>query len=319
MASVRIPNLPVEYFNGGFLKIIGHAAENCNNHLDGTLTIANDDDQGTNAVEADVLSAIKSSRAPVPEVEENYYVGRIPNLMPNVPSITYINCMVWNLQGTRSKNKIAVLKEVVKTYKTTILALVETHMGGDHAENIRKIIGYVGDSRVDEVGFSGGICVRHLPALQSNHCPLMIAPNGFAPLNSVQKLFRFQAAWMTHELFSTFIAEKWPTIGPFPSRVEDLSKSLQDWNENVFGNIFHQKKSLLARIEGCRKKLPVFREKRLIALEATLRKELDEVLEREELYWYQKSRVEFIIDGDRNTSYFHISTLVGRWQNKISS
>ncbi|XP_074306361.1 uncharacterized protein LOC141641605 [Silene latifolia] len=81
---------------------------------------------------------------------------RIPNLMPNVPPIT---CMVWNVQGTRNKNKIAALKEVVKTYRPTILALVETHMSGDHAENIRKIIGYEGHSRIDAVGFSGGIWV----------------------------------------------------------------------------------------------------------------------------------------------------------------
>ncbi|XP_074293271.1 uncharacterized protein LOC141620249 [Silene latifolia] len=51
------------------------------------------------------------------------------------------------------------MKELVKTYKPTIPALVETHMGGDHAENIQKIIGYEGHSRIDAVGFSGGIWV----------------------------------------------------------------------------------------------------------------------------------------------------------------
>ncbi|XP_074315106.1 uncharacterized protein LOC141651286 [Silene latifolia] len=230
--------------------------------------------------------------------------------------------MVWNIQGTGNRNKISALKEVVKTYKPSILALVETHMGGNHAENIRQIIGYDGHIRVDAIGFSGGIwvywktnlikfepvyedstlwtelenfartnnkpwlmaedfnetrslderhkewgtihedaSVRHLPAFQSDHCPLLIAPNGFAPLNSVQKSFRFQAAWMTHELFSTFIAEKWPDQGSFPTRLDELSKSLREWNKNVFGNIFCQKKSLLARIEGCQKKLATTREK----------------------------------------------------------
>ncbi|XP_074296800.1 uncharacterized protein LOC141627423 [Silene latifolia] len=345
---------------------------------------------------------------------------RIPNLMPNVPPIT---CMVWNIQGTGNRNKIAALKEVVKTYKPSILALVETHMGGDHAVNVQKIIGYDGHIRVDAIGFSGGIwvywktdlikvepvyehaqfitlevsrtggvpwlftavyaspdptnrralwteledfartnnkpwllagdfnetrslgerhggnasmakrcenfnnwiencellelefsgpahtwargnspetrqsarldralcsvewgtihedaSVRHLPAFQSDHCPLLIAPNGFAPLNSVQKPFRFQAAWMTHERFSTFIAEKWPEQGPFTTRLSELSKSLQEWNETVFGNIFRQKKSLYARIEGCQKKLAITKEKRLIALESALRKELGENL-----------------------------------------
>ncbi|KAK9689451.1 hypothetical protein RND81_09G059800 [Saponaria officinalis] len=127
--------------------------------------------------------------------------------------------------------------------------------------------------------------VRHLPAFQSDHCPLLIALNGFTPLSSVQKPFRFQAAWMTHELFSTFIEENWPKYGRFPSRLNALSTSLQNWNENVFGNIFRKKKSLMARIEGCQKKPSTVKEKRLIALEATLRRGLDKILEQEEIYW----------------------------------
>ncbi|XP_074313624.1 uncharacterized protein LOC141648808 [Silene latifolia] len=81
---------------------------------------------------------------------------RIPNLSPNLPHITF---MVWNVQGTGSKNKISAIKEVVKTYKPTVLALVETHMGGEHAIKLGNILGYDGHARVNTVGFSGGIWV----------------------------------------------------------------------------------------------------------------------------------------------------------------
>ncbi|XP_074266442.1 uncharacterized protein LOC141589715 [Silene latifolia] len=91
------------------------------------------------------------------------------------------------------------------------------------------------------------------------------------------------------------------------------------WNEDVFGNIFRQKRQLIARIEGCQRILSTQRQSHLIKLEAKLRKELDDILEREELLWYQKSRVEFIRDGDRNTSYFHVSTLIRRWKNRINT
>ncbi|XP_074267339.1 uncharacterized protein LOC141590668 [Silene latifolia] len=69
----------------------------------------------------------------------------------------------------------------------------------------------------------------------------------------------------------------------------------------------------------CQHHLSIRRTSNLIKLEANLRKELDEILEREEILWYQKSRVEFLKDGDRNTSYFHVSTLVRRWRNRITS
>lgn len=54
-------------------------------------------------------------------------------------------------------------------------------------------------------------------------------------------------------------------------------------------------------------------------LEAKLCKELDEVLEQEEILWYQKARIEWIKDGDRNTTFFHLSTIIRRWRNKISA
>ena len=48
------------------------------------------------------------------------------------------------------------------------------------------------------------------------------------------------------------------------------------------------------------------------ALEAKLRKELNVILNEIELFWFQKSRVEAIHDGDKNTKYFHISTIIRR-------
>ncbi|KAL9241036.1 hypothetical protein vseg_015196 [Gypsophila vaccaria] len=73
---------------------------------------------------------------------------RIPTLSPNLPPVS---CMVWNIQGTRNKNKVNALKEVVNRYKPSILALIETHMDGTHAENIRGILGYSGHSRSNPI------------------------------------------------------------------------------------------------------------------------------------------------------------------------
>ncbi|XP_074290822.1 uncharacterized protein LOC141617528 [Silene latifolia] len=161
--------------------------------------------------------------------------------------------------------------------------------------------------------------VRHIPALAFDHCPLLISPNGFAPLAAVNRPFRFQACWLTHEKFKEFIEENWSQHGVFPARLEQLSSKLQDWNQQVFGNIFRQKRELKARIEGCQRELSLKRINYLIKLEARLRCELDEVLAREELLWYQKSQLDFIRDGDRNTSYFHVSTLIQRWCYRITS
>ncbi|XP_074289227.1 uncharacterized protein LOC141614378 [Silene latifolia] len=114
--------------------------------------------------------------------------------------------------------------------------------------------------------------VRHLPAFQSDHCPLFISPNGFVPLNSLNRPFRFQACWMTHGKFKNFIEDSWPSEGSFLSRLDLLSKKLQTWNSDVFGDIFRRKRSLIARIGGCQRELAIARQGKLIKLEAKLRK-----------------------------------------------
>lgn len=55
----------------------------------------------------------------------------------------------------------------------------------------------------------------------------------------------------------------------------------------------------------------------LLAKEADLIKEFDVILEQEEVLWFQKSREKWIALGDRNTQYFHTSTIIRRRHNRI--
>ena len=57
----------------------------------------------------------------------------------------------------------------------------------------------------------------------------------------------------------------------------------------------------------------------LVNLEKQLQGELNKVLNHEEELWVMKSRINWMIQGDRNTSFFHVSTIVRRKHNKIFS
>ena len=57
----------------------------------------------------------------------------------------------------------------------------------------------------------------------------------------------------------------------------------------------------------------------LLNLKNDLLRDLDTVLIQEEEIWALKSRVNWMIQGDRNTTFYHVSTLVRRKRNKILS
>lgn len=48
-----------------------------------------------------------------------------------------------------------------------------------------------------------------------------------------------------------------------------------------------------------------------------LRRDLDTTLAQEEIFWKQKSWVAWLKEGERNTCFFHVSTLIRRRRNKV--
>ena len=56
----------------------------------------------------------------------------------------------------------------------------------------------------------------------------------------------------------------------------------------------------------------------LINLERALRFEYSEVLRLEEEFWSMKLQISLVVDGDRNTTFFHTLTLVCKRRNMIT-
>ena len=56
----------------------------------------------------------------------------------------------------------------------------------------------------------------------------------------------------------------------------------------------------------------------LVDLERDLRAEYHEIAKLEEEFWAMKSQITWLVEGDRNTSFYHTSTLVHRRRNRIS-
>ena len=122
--------------------------------------------------------------------------------------------------------------------------------------------------------------------------------------------FRFQPMWMSHPLFPEVVADSWRVDGPLKLNVEKFTAKVKIWNKEVFGDIFQRKRRVEARLRGIQSRLAEGPSSHLLQLESILRKEYFEVLHFEEEYWSVKSRYNWLIQGDRNTRFFHTSALV---------
>ena len=75
----------------------------------------------------------------------------------------------------------------------------------------------------------------------------------------------------------------------------------------------------MARLNGVQKIVDAHPTSQLLDLEKHLQRELESILDQERDIWALKSRVNWMILGGRNTSFYHFSTLVRRKRNRISA
>ena len=146
-----------------------------------------------------------------------------------------------------------------------------------------------------------------------------MSTTGFAPVARAVRPFRFQATWLNHEKFHEFVMTNWVSSAPIVPFLKSFASKIQTWNRDEFYNIFRRKSELWARLEGIQKRLAQGGHTHLLKLEEKLRQEMEVVLNDEEMLWFQKSRLEAISEGDRNTRYFHLSTIIRRKRNRVDA
>ena len=134
------------------------------------------------------------------------------------------------------------------------------------------------------------------------------------------RLFRFEQAWTKHEECEKVIADVWrgtespgtPTF-QLVEKLKLCRKELIDWSKASFGNI----KIKLEELEETLKQLESNNQGQHSAQIKILKMEVNELLEKKEVYWKQRARIAWLKEGDRNTKFFHSKATQRQKKNMV--
>ena len=161
--------------------------------------------------------------------------------------------------------------------------------------------------------------VIHVVDSTSDHCALILTDQQF-PQRHKQKRFHFEAVWIRYEKCWEIVQKTWRNQMGINSQTDligglkECAETLTKWSRNDLG--FYAKK---------------IKEKKKLLQEAVqanrdgskgdeidyLRKEINGLLDKEEIRWNQRSRVDWLKLGDRNTQYFNHRASQRKRKNEI--
>jgi hypothetical protein len=128
-------------------------------------------------------------------------------------------------------------------------------------------------------------------------------------------------AWESHKEFAATLLQQWKgneksrTMEELQRKLTLLSGDLASWGKNSFGNVQAQIQQLQREL-GTLRRDPNRMEPSPRENDVTT--QLTTLLEQEEVMWRQRSRVQWLAAGDKNTQFFHLRASQRRRKNKVT-
>ena len=131
--------------------------------------------------------------------------------------------------------------------------------------------------------------------------------------------FKFQPRWLSHPDFLGIVRDTWRGGRSFDNAVQFFTNSTKQWNREVVGNLFSHRKKIEARLNGVQKALANRHDDFLVELERSLRKDYVNVKELIDEFWAMRARINWLVFGERNTSFYHTYVINRSRRNRITS
>ncbi|PWA79435.1 hypothetical protein CTI12_AA200820 [Artemisia annua] len=141
-------------------------------------------------------------------------------------------------------------------------------------------------------------CDNNLARISSDHSPIVCSLKPH--VRRRKKMFRFESMWLRDESFHNVVRDAW-TSGLATGResdpcsiVEECAARISEWNKNSFG---HVQKSIRAKQKRLQMLQSCF-DSSTEGQQHILKEEIKELLTREEVMWKQRSRIQWLREGE---------------------
>lgn len=156
------------------------------------------------------------------------------------------------------------------------------------------------------------VTARALNRELSDHT-LLLLDSGTKAQNK-QPLFKFELGWLLRDGFYDLVAEIWKkedrgltSIVRWQNKIRRVRQFLRGWAKNESGKYKKEKARLLERAEELDKKAEVqVLSSQELDIKNYVKNRLATLLREEEIKWYQRAKTIRIVEGDRNTKYYHM-------------
>lgn len=148
----------------------------------------------------------------------------------------------------------------------------------------------------------------HLTSSASDHSPLSLHFERRPPKRKVGRVFRFESMWLKDSRCVEVVNEAWDegksmgTEFTLKNCLDWCRVKLDAWNKLEFGHVSQMIAELQKKLEWLEKQ--PFTPKFSTSLKTT-QIELNCWLEKEDEMWRQRSQINWLQVGDRNTRFFH--------------
>ncbi|KAI9070746.1 hypothetical protein K1719_047292 [Acacia pycnantha] len=260
-----------------------------------------------------------------------------------------LNYILWNVRGAGARSFPSLIRGIAHSFGVDFVALFETRCSGSKAHRIANMMGFPNFKIIDADGFKGGIwCLwsTNLATWRSGNqqtnsfisisaafeassgndicvwvcrSPFHLETGGVESRGGSSLGYNFLARDLSDAVVK-HLNWNWNTDLSWAENIDQFTTACKHWNKQVFGHTNATKKQLLGRLNGITRTESRFGlSMELKELQRSLWRREEEVLTQESLIWAQKSRSEWVVDGDRNTRYFHARANGRRKRNYIGA